>query len=172
MKKPELTVAEALRFSRHDYLNELQLILMYIDLGELTKAKETIHRTTDAIGQLSKLNKLGLPATERWLSTFSWIYTAYETKLSCTIEPGVRKVEDAVLASYLATVFNDVEDVLDALSEYEAHIEVTASSNDWFIEIIVHGTLNGKRLLPEAGNNFIVEETVLGNIWKLTIRGN
>lgn len=172
MEKPELTVSEALRFSRHDYLNELQLILMYIDLGELPKAKETILRTTDVIAQLSKLSNLGLPATERWLSTFNWIYKAYETRLSCTIEPGIRKVEDTVLASYLDTVFSDMESSLDALTEYEAHIEVTASTNDWLIEIVVHGVLNEKDSLPEAENDFFVEETVMDNIWKLTIRGN
>ena len=39
MRKSRLTVSEALKFSRHDFLNELQLVLMYIDLGEPSEAK-------------------------------------------------------------------------------------------------------------------------------------
>ena len=49
--------------------------------------------------------------------------------MSCTIKPGIRKVDDLEVASYLDAIFNDVEDSLDAMSEYEAHFDVRASSN-------------------------------------------
>ena len=55
-----LRTAKALKFARHDFLNELQLILLYIDLGKLPEAKKKILETTDDMRQLSMLEKLGL----------------------------------------------------------------------------------------------------------------
>ncbi|MHA6259312.1 Spo0B domain-containing protein [Sporosarcina sp. CAU 1771] len=172
MIKRELKVLEALKFSHHDYLNDLQLILMYIDLGEPSKAKETIQRTTYKMGQLSKLSQLGLPATEQWIATFSWVYSTFETTVLCTVSSGNRKADDRILACYLDAVFSDLEDSIDPLTEYEAHFEVFGSQNEWCIEITINGGLNGRKQLPEADVNFIVEETILENKWKLTIRGN
>ena len=40
MGKKELTMAQALKFARHDFLNELQLILLYIDLGKIAEARQ------------------------------------------------------------------------------------------------------------------------------------
>ena len=42
----KLTTAEALKFARHDFLNELQLVLLYIDLDKLPEAKQKILETT------------------------------------------------------------------------------------------------------------------------------
>ena len=172
MRKSELTVSEALKFSRHDFLNELQLVLMYIDLGEPIQAKKAIQNATNKLRQLSILSKLGLPATERWISTFSWIYSAFETKIYCEIESGIWKVDDLAIASYLNRVFSDVEGILEATSEYQASIEVRASKTNWSIDITVSGALNEKPQVPKAENGFFVKETILDNLWKLTLSGN
>ncbi len=42
MGNSKLTMAEALKFARHDFLNELQLVLLYIDLDKLPEAKQKI----------------------------------------------------------------------------------------------------------------------------------
>ena len=76
----------------------------------LQKQKQAILNATNNIRQLSMLGKLGLPETEQWISTFSWMYTAFQTKLSCAIELGIRKVDDLAVASYLDLVFSDVEE--------------------------------------------------------------
>ena len=172
MKKAELTVAEALKFARHDFLNELQLVLMYIDLGEVTQAKQAIQNATEEIRQLSKLENLGLPSTVRWISTFGWMYTAFDTKLSCTIETGFRKADDLEVANYLISLFTEIVGQLDAMSEYEAHINVHASPSDWTIDIIISGGLDRKQQLPETGKHFLVEETVLNKLWKFKMSGN
>jgi stage 0 sporulation protein B (sporulation initiation phosphotransferase) len=172
MKKEALTVSQALKFARHDFLNHLQLVLMYIDLGKIPESKQAIRNASEEIKQLSLLDKFGLPVTAKWISTFGWVYTAFETKLSCTIEPGIHKVDDLEVASYLDALFNEVVDHLDEMSEYEAYIDVRASTFDWSINITISGPLNGKQQLPEAGKNFCVEETVSDNLWKFKISGN
>ncbi len=85
MGNDKLTMAEALKFARHDFLNELQLILLYIDLGKLPEAKQKILETTDADAQVAMLEKLGLPAVETWLITFDWIYSAFPKTMTSAI---------------------------------------------------------------------------------------
>ena len=47
MGNNKLTTAEALKFARHDFLNELQLVLLYIDLDKLPEAKQKILEATN-----------------------------------------------------------------------------------------------------------------------------
>ena len=46
MGNSKLTTAKALKFARHDFLNELQLVLLYIDLDKLPEAKQKILEAT------------------------------------------------------------------------------------------------------------------------------
>ena len=172
MRKEQLTVAEALKFARHDFLNELQLILMHIDFGDTLKARQAIMNTTDKMKQASMLYSLGLPKTEQWLVTFDWVHTAFQKTLSCTIERGSRKVNDIEVVAYLERVFQDVENVLDPASEYEVQIDVQASPSNWSICIKINSALDGKRNIPAAQiESFLVEEKIEENLWMFTISG-
>lgn len=172
MKKEALTVAQALRFARHDFLNQLQVVLMHIDLGKITESKQAILKVSEEFKQLSILEKLGLPETVLWISTFGWHYTAFETRLSCEIESGHRSVDDLEVVTYLNRLFKKVTENLDELTEYEATIKVFAFSSNWSIEFTVSGTLDGKPKLPEAGKGFLVEESSTENLWIFKISGN
>lgn len=173
MRKEQLTVAEALKFARHDFLNELQLILMHIDFGDTPKARQAIMNTTDKMKQVSKLYSLGLPKTEQWLMTFDWVYIAFQKRLSCTIERGNRKVNDVEVVAYLERVFQDVEEVLDPASEYEVQIDVQASPSNWSIRIKIDNALDGKKSIPAARiEDFLVEEKFEDNLWTFTISGH
>ena len=88
MGNDKLTLVQALKFARHDFLNELQLILLYIDLGKLPEAKQKIMDTTDAMRQVAMLEKLGLPAVETWLVTFDWIYSVFPKTITSAISSG------------------------------------------------------------------------------------
>ena len=51
MKNEQLTSRRRLKFARHDFLNELQLVLMHIDFGNIPKAKQAIINATEEISQ-------------------------------------------------------------------------------------------------------------------------
>lgn len=171
MRKEQLNMSKALKFARHDFLNELQLVLMYIDLGKVPEAKKAIQNATEGIRQLSILDRLGLPETEKWISTFGWMYNAFRTTLVCDITPGIREADDLSVVSYLDRIFGDVAEILDATSDYEAHFDVRASSLGWSIHITVNGAMHGKPPVPETGKDFLVEEAVSTNEWTFTISG-
>ena len=90
MGNNKLTTAEALKFARHDFLNELQLVLLYIDLEKLPEAKQKILEATNRMREVALLERLGLPAVETWLTTFEWLYGTFSKTMTCTLhlEPG------------------------------------------------------------------------------------
>jgi stage 0 sporulation protein B (sporulation initiation phosphotransferase) len=171
MGKEQLSLSKALNFARHDFLNDLQIVLMYIDLGKVPEAKKAIQNATEGIRQLSILDRLGLPETEQWISTFGWMYSAFRTTLECEITPGIREADDLSVATYLSRIFSDIEGILDVTSEYDAHFVVKASASGWSIHIAVNGAMHGKPLIPETGEEFLVEEAVSDNEWTFTISG-
>lgn len=171
MGNDKLTLIQALKFARHDFLNELQLILLYIDLGKLPEAKQKIMETTDAMRQAAMLERLGLPAVETWLATFDWMYSVFPKKIRSAITPGIRKADDAVVAAYLEQVFGLAEKMVDPTSEYETQIDVNATSTNWSITVTVDGAIGKLLAAPEVTGNFCVEETISQHQWTFTIRG-
>lgn len=171
MKKEQLTMIKALKYARHDFLNDLQLILMHIDLGKTSDAKQSIVNTTEKFRQLSILERLGLPETTEWISTFEWMYSAFSKTLICDIEPGIRQVEDESIAKYLEQIFGDIEKILEPTSDYEAHFDVRASSLGWTIQVTVNGALTRKPAAPETKGSFQMEEKASDNQWTFTLSG-
>lgn len=170
MKKKQLTIPEVLKFARHDFSNELQIILMNIDLGNVSRAKSTIVNITDKMKEHSKLGTLGLPKTEEWISTFEWVFTTFSKKLTTNITSRIIGVDDDKLVVCLESIFPDIEKILDPISEYETHFDVQASECEWSIKIAVSGLLPEKENTLNKNKDFTVEEASSHNLWTFTIR--
>ena len=171
LKKGQLTIPEVLKFARHDFLNELQIVLMNIDLGNVSHAKKTILRITEGMNNHAKLGTLRLPKTEEWIITFDWMFTAFLKSLTCNITASILEVDDDKLVACLNRIFLDAEKVLNPISEYEAHFDIQASEYDWSIKISVSGLLPEKGIELKTDENLVVEETNSHNLWTFTIRG-
>lgn len=171
MKNDDLTIKNALKYARHDFLNELQLILLNLDLGKVPETKQAILKATDKMRQVSALEKLGLPATEMWLVTFGWVYSAFSASLKCEIVPGVRHADDMAVASLLEHVFNEAEKFANPAIEYEMVIDVHATANDWTIHMTVNGEFENKITIPEEFEDFTVQQSISNHQWTFTIRG-
>ncbi|HJF32080.1 MAG TPA: Spo0B domain-containing protein [Sporosarcina psychrophila] len=171
MGNNKLTTAEALKFARHDFLNELQLVLLYIDLDKLPEAKQKILDTTNRMREIAMLERLGLLAVETWLTTFDWLYSAFSKTMTCTITSGIREADDTEVVTYLERLFSEAEKTLDPTSEYETQIDVQASATSWSITITVHGQMENRLPAPEATGNYMIKETISQNQWTFTISG-
>lgn len=104
MDKP-MTVAQALRHARHDFLNELQLIGMKLDLGRTQDVKSIIRSHAEAAVQLNRLAALKMPATEDWLLTAEWRFPEFCIGLECAAEKGAAS-KDAAFAEWLEQFFS------------------------------------------------------------------
>ena len=171
MGKEQLSQAEILAFARHDFLNELQIILMHLDLGNPSEARSAILKTTNAMNQRSMLSSLELPKVQQWLLTFDWVYTAFHSTLTCAVKKGVREVSDDALVTYLEAIFNDVEEVVDPLSEYDVHFDIFADENEWSITIKIKGELPETKNAISNPDNLVVEETISHNLWTFKLLG-
>ena len=171
MSKGQLSQAEVLTFARHDFVNELQIILMHLDLGNPSEARSAILKTTNAMYQRSLLSSLELPKVQQWLLTFDWVYTTFRSTLTCSIRKGVREVSDDNLVTYLEAIFNDVEEVVDPLSEYDVHFDIFADEKEWKITIEIKGELPETKKAVGNPDNLVVKETISHNLWTFKLLG-
>lgn len=86
MNNQSLTISEVLRFANHDYVNQLQLIRMNLDLGRIDESKKLIQHYSEQLRVFSILNRLQLPQTIEWLQTAGWRYPSLAWKLSGEIK--------------------------------------------------------------------------------------
>lgn len=66
------TVVDALRHSRHDWLNCLQLIKAHLSLGNTERVQELIHDFVEEAQQESRLMNLKMPLLTELLLTYTW----------------------------------------------------------------------------------------------------
>lgn len=172
MGKNELNVSQAVKFSRHDHMNDLQLLLMYIDMGKYTEAKDCILERTDAMQRQAMLQKLCLPDTEEWLTTLAWRYPMLVVDLSCAI---VSKVDssglDKVLVEYLENLVQMVIPKIERYTNCEVIIDVVTDESSWKIQL-TFSVLRTKQLdIPENASQFTVEVHEESSHWTVTIGG-
>ncbi|KXH87331.1 Spo0B domain-containing protein [Sporosarcina sp. HYO08] len=171
MEMKKLTIKEALKYARHDFLNELQLVLLNLDLDQKEAARTNILRITERMREEAVLDKLGLPAVETWIHTFVWLHPTFSKTVTTEIERGVRKSNDVDVASYLDKLFQEIERWIDPLSDYEVNISVYASQTSWSLRFTIQGDFRRKLELPEPMGDFEVTATDSENQWTFTIRG-
>lgn len=134
MGKKGLTVPEAVKYSRHDHMNDLQLLLMYLDLGKYEEARKCILERTADMQHQAQLQKIGLPSVEEWLTTLAWRHPVFSVRLFCDITEQVtsRKL-DEVLSGYLQSVIEAVIPQIKEFAECPVTIEVVTEEDDWQI---------------------------------------
>ncbi|WP_342472277.1 Spo0B domain-containing protein [Metasolibacillus sp. FSL H7-0170] len=136
-----LTVNEVLRFANHDFLNQLNLISMNLDLQRIEEAKQIIKNISDNSKKLSNMNKLQLPQTLEWLQTFTWRFPAIDLKLHSDVQQAVNQPQlDEKLAQYLENTVIHIYDGLDAYAEHQ--LQITTKSDASQFQLIFHLTGN------------------------------
>ena len=171
METEKLTVGKALKFARHDFLNELQLMLLYMDLEDTPNARRTLLEATERMRHISMLEKLHMPKTEVWLSTFEWNHTVFSKKIKCNIVAGNRVAEDYAVADYLEQLICAIEKVVDPLEEYIVHIDVVATQDEWSIQLTIEGPLSEIPLKSQTVEGFQVSKICKDEQWTFTLSG-
>ncbi|AXH99296.1 hypothetical protein DV702_05800 [Sporosarcina sp. PTS2304] len=172
MGKNELNVSQVVKFSRHDHMNDLQLVLMYIDMGKYAEAKNCILEKTANMQRQAMLQKLCLPDTEEWLMTLPWRYPVLTVELFCDIALKIDSVElDQVLVDYLESLVELVIPKIERYTNCAVMISVTTDETAWIIQLTFQ-ELRVKQLdIPENSSQFTVEVHGESNQWTITISG-
>lgn len=147
MKNP-VTVAQALRHARHDFLNELQLIGMKLDLGREQEVKSIIRSHAEAAVQFSRLSALGMPDTEEWLVTADWRFPEFQFHLECLAEKGA-VAKDGAIAEWLELFFIQLELNMGDWAENSCRISLQEDQHVFELELEMDGHRHDSEL-PEV----------------------
>lgn len=145
-----LTVSEALRFANHDFLNELHLIQMYLDLQHVDEAKRLIQTIAEQSKMLSNVNKLGLPMTIEWLQTVSWRYPAWQVTLNSNVQQAVNEALDAEIVQYLENTVIQLHQVLDPYTEQVLKITLESDAERFLLHVHFVGQWEATQLNKET----------------------
>ncbi len=133
-----LTVKDVLRFANHDFLNQLHLIKMNLDLGRVEEAKELIDEISSQCQQFSGLGKIGWPEAVEFLQTLKWRYPEFLITLSSYVTESLNEQWDELIVQYLEETIIHVHERLDVFSEQYLKIEVAGAADVW--KVTVHFT--------------------------------
>lgn len=130
----KLSTGEILRAVNHDFINQLQLIKMNLDLNRIEDAKKHIENYCNQYRVYSNLNKLNWPKTVEWVQTFRYRFPSIEflLKSNVTMTPKVKK--DGETVEYLEETIQHVYAHLDPYTEQQLLMEVKA--NEEMVNII------------------------------------
>lgn len=78
----EQTAIKTLNHHRHDWMNDLQILYGYIQLGKTDKAVECVERIKERMTLESKIAKLGIPSLTFYLQSFRTNSNNFELEVS------------------------------------------------------------------------------------------
>lgn len=171
MKTLTLSVNEVLRFANHDYMNQIQLIKMNLDLGRVDEAKKSIEQITAQYKILSNISKLNLPKTIEWLQTVGWKYPALELTINSNVTIPIDMKKDEHIVEYLEKTVIHVYECLDPFTEQQLVINI--ESNEQYFELMfdLKGNWEFQPFNPGEDSKLEVqtyEQT--NNSWKYVLR--
>ncbi|WP_088007231.1 Spo0B domain-containing protein [Indiicoccus explosivorum] len=134
----KLTVAEALKHARHDFLNKLQLIKMHADLGKTDRISGLIRDFADMAQVQNCLARLEMPETEEWLLTAGWRFQDIEFRLECAGKEGAPP-HDAVIRDSLEKLFVSVCEEMDGGTEAVCTLRMCGDKEPFCLEITLDG---------------------------------
>ena len=137
MEQP-MTVAQSLRHARHDFLNELQLIKMNLDLGRQEEVQAIIRSHGEAAVQMSRLAGLKMVNTEEWLLLSKWRFPEFRFHLSCLAAKAPVHL-DEIYSKTIEALMQAVRIQMDPYQEYECHMDILNEDSCFIIGIRLTG---------------------------------
>ncbi|MFJ6208231.1 Spo0B domain-containing protein [Lysinibacillus sp. NPDC092081] len=171
MNNQSLTISEVLRFANHDYVNQLQLIRMNLDLGRIDESKKLIKEYSEQLQVFSILNRLQLPQTIEWLQTAGWRYPSLPMKLSGEIKRPVTNTIDLEVVDYLNKTVMHVYDTLDPFTEQSFVLDVRVDDHTFAVTFTLNGLWSADAFTEKGLKQFdiqTVEETNTSWIYVLS----
>lgn len=152
MKRKRLTVSDTLRFANHDFLNELQIISMNLQLGKVEEAKNYIDRISEGCQKNSSLHKLSLPLLAEWLLTVKWRYPEFHFTITNESMSRIVLHEDVDMqfVLYLEETMIQLESKIDPFVSQYVHFHICMNEQELKLQVQMQGKWNEPFQLPEG----------------------
>lgn len=139
MPKDKLTVQEVMRYANHDFMNQLQIIKMNLDLGHTEAAKDSIERYAESTRMLSELNRLASPELALWLQTCKWRYPSLQLQLTSIVDEAINIKFDEPLVEYLEKTVLHYYDHLNIAVEAQLTIDIIVTQQQKQLRVCLEG---------------------------------
>ncbi|KAB8134738.1 hypothetical protein F9U64_11420 [Gracilibacillus oryzae] len=116
----EKEVIELLRHYRHDNLNDLQLVMGYLQLGKQEKAQAKINEIIAKANNERQLDRLQLPETMLWLYKKNWFSENLSLEYRIEISDETASFSDNSLKQKLEKIFAELADFQQEFQYYHA----------------------------------------------------
>lgn len=167
MNSQSLTISEVLRFANHDYVNQLQLIRMNLDLGRIDESKKLIQDYSEQLRVLSNINRLQLPQTMEWLQTASWRYPSLPMKIRGEIKKPVTNNIDEAVVEYLNKTVMHVYGTLDPFTDQSLAIDVRVEDDTFVLTFTLNGQWSAEAFTEKGLKQFDIQTVKETNTsWK------
>jgi stage 0 sporulation protein B (sporulation initiation phosphotransferase) len=157
-------VMTLLGFTRHEWMNRLQLLHSYSKLGKDEKVQEKIEEAIHLADEERKLSNLNIPETFVWILSFNWTYSQF--RITFQVQESMPKIWE-----YDKRIRENLEAVVDALSEsaqemelYEGLLHVKTREEEPVIEMSFVGTFTGWDNLQQIGQKDYVREVKIESL--------
>ncbi|MFC4738250.1 Spo0B domain-containing protein [Bacillus daqingensis] len=168
---PKYRPADVLKYSRHDHMNELQIIKAYADLGHYDRIKPKIDQYIQRAAQESRMTALAVPDFVEWALTYNWKSPKAPVTWSVeAIDVTWADIESNMLAS-AAALLDGLEAVLPLGPDHDLYGELRGPQ-DRHILFSYDGVKLEHRVIEElqkkvesAGGSLTVEKTDDGAIF-------
>jgi len=102
----ERDVVEMLRHYRHDWLNDLQLILGYAQLGKLDKVEQKITDIMERSEQERGFDQLHIPKSTIWLYQLNWRSESFYLHFQSLVDEYPIIIDDEALLAHIQEIFH------------------------------------------------------------------
>ncbi|WP_053588771.1 Spo0B domain-containing protein [Bacillus sp. FJAT-22090] len=124
MESKQKTINEVLRHTMHDYLNNLHLIQMNLDMGRYDEAKNLIRTYSLKCTQFFDVNNTGLLLTNEWLQTFSLAYNKITLEFGTSIQKVGAGHYDEPVKNYLERFVQTIYPLLKGYQEQTLNVYI------------------------------------------------
>ncbi|MGN8645646.1 Spo0B domain-containing protein [Gracilibacillus sp. HCP3S3_G5_2] len=114
----EQDVVEMLRHYRHDWLNDLQLILGYAQMGKLDKIQSKINEVIERSNQERGLDRLNIPKTMVWLYQLNWRSETFQLHFQSFVDNQPVIIDDEALLAKIQKIFQILPSYQKEYEEY------------------------------------------------------
>lgn len=170
-------IIELLNYSRHDWLNKVQLIKGNIELNNLDYVKEIIDNIIVEAKNEAQLANMQMPKLAELLMTGNWRDFIFSVEYEVLHVSNVCHKLDEVASNWTSAFMNILNVTLDPLGENELKIDIYESKNSLRFTFDLVGKITNKRILdlylkecPSLAtmslNSFTDEELVFVMEWK------
>ncbi|MEK4084694.1 stage 0 sporulation protein B (sporulation initiation phosphotransferase) [Paenisporosarcina quisquiliarum] len=134
MDHSEITLNEVLRHTMHDFLNNMHILQMNLDMGKPEEARALIQKYSQKCNQFFDINNIGLYKTNEWLQTFGIKYNQLTLDVQTSLLNRKAEKYDDALKDYLNRF---VQAIYPHFRGYQEQLLKVHIISDEFLEILI-----------------------------------